>query len=368
MRKLLGFLILAIISTKSLAADISDQLKKLEGLYDRGSITEKEFLKAKSILLQIDLETSQKVEKIQKKFDKPKASDFIIRPFRSNLGVSFERMEMLFGDYRIYTHRPGGVKVRRISDGKQLVVLSDKFKVNYFNDGEDIFDFKIDEKNKKISMLYNEVPVLYWEGRYINKHRAYFFQMLALGTKPFHFYIKLPHGKQVALNMEKFNKKIDLALAKVKIELAARFNITQKQIEMILNQREKQVTRELDSIVQKEKDKLISKSTEDILRASLDKAVTEELAQALEASVGKAMADEFVAAIEKASGEAIDDAISNELASAIDQAIAEAVQEGISEAAAAAGIQAALDVWARGGSDQEAWDAACDAAGQERGC
>ncbi len=98
MRKLLGFLILAIISTKSLAADISDQLKKLEGLYDRGSITEKEFLKAKSILLQIDLETSQKVEKIQKKFDKPKASDFIIRPFRSNLGVSFERMEMLFGD------------------------------------------------------------------------------------------------------------------------------------------------------------------------------------------------------------------------------------------------------------------------------
>ena len=42
---------------------------------------------------------------------------------------NYEKMEMLFGDYRIYTHRPGAVKIRRISDNKQLVVFSDKFKV-----------------------------------------------------------------------------------------------------------------------------------------------------------------------------------------------------------------------------------------------
>ena len=57
-----------------------------------------------------------------------------------------------------------------------------------------------------------------------------------------------------------------------------------------------------------------------------------------------------------------------ELASAIDQAIAEAVSEGISEAAAQAGIQALLDVLAAGGSEQEAWDAGCAAAGLEKGC
>ena len=57
-----------------------------------------------------------------------------------------------------------------------------------------------------------------------------------------------------------------------------------------------------------------------------------------------------------------------ELASAIDQAIAEAVSEGIPEAAAQAGILALLDVLAAGGSEQEAWDAGCAAAGLEKGC
>ena len=57
-----------------------------------------------------------------------------------------------------------------------------------------------------------------------------------------------------------------------------------------------------------------------------------------------------------------------ELASAIDQAIAEAVSEGIPEAAAKAGIKALLDVLAAGGSEQEAWDAGCAAAGLEKGC
>ena len=56
------------------------------------------------------------------------------------------------------------------------------------------------------------------------------------------------------------------------------------------------------------------------------------------------------------------------MASAIDQAIAEAVSDGISEAAAQAGILALLDVLAAGGSEQEAWDAGCAAAGLEKGC
>ena len=56
----------------------------------------------------------------------------------------FEKKELIFDDYRIYTHRPGGLKIRRLSDNKQLVVLADKFRIKYYNNGEDIFDFKLD--------------------------------------------------------------------------------------------------------------------------------------------------------------------------------------------------------------------------------
>ena len=38
---------------------------------------------------------------------------------------------MIIGDYKIYTHRPGGIKIRRISDNKQLVVFQINIKLNF---------------------------------------------------------------------------------------------------------------------------------------------------------------------------------------------------------------------------------------------
>ena len=370
MKKFLGILVLClIICSKSFAIDVSDQLLKLEGLYSRGSITKEEFLKAKSILLKIDLTVSDKIEKIKENLDKPKKEEFIIRKFASNVGtVHFEKMEMIFGDYRIYTHRPGGVKIRRLSDGKQLVVLSDKFIIKYYNGGEGIFDFKLDEEKKKISMKLNGVEVLHWEGRHVEKHRAHFFQMLVLGEQPFHFYIVLDGGRPAALNMAKFNRKIELAVSKVKIELASRFNITQEQIELILKRKKQKITSELDKAVQEKRDEILKQETQDAIDETLRASINQEIAKELEATIGKAMADEFVAAIEKATGEAIDSALSAELAAAIDQAVAEAVSEGISEAAASAGIQAYLDAMASGKSEQQAYDEGCAAAGLESGC
>ena len=139
-----------MLCTKSSAADVTEQLLKLEGMYQRGSITQEEFLKAKSILLKIDLTNKEKIEKIKKDSKKTKKPEFKVRKFKSNVGTKgFEKMELVFGDYRIYTHRPGAIKIRRLSDNKQLIVLRDKFQINYYNDGEDIFDFKLDEENKK---------------------------------------------------------------------------------------------------------------------------------------------------------------------------------------------------------------------------
>ena len=217
-------------------------------------------------------------------------------------------------------------------------------------------------------MKLNGVEVLYWEGRHVEKHRAHFFQMLVLGEQPFHFYIVLDGGRPAALNVAKFNRKIELAVSKVKIELASRFNITQEQIELILKRKKQKITSELDKAVQEKRDEILKQETQDAIDETLRASINQEIAKELEATIGKAMADEFVAAIEKATGEAIDSALSAELAAAIDQAVAEAVSEGISEAAASAGIQAYLDAMASGKSEQQAYDEGCAAAGLESGC
>ena len=78
---------------------------------------------------------------------------------------SYEKMEMLFGDYRIYTHRPGAVKIRRISDNKQLVVFSDIFKVKFYNNGDRLFDFILDEDKENISIKFRDLELFTWKGK-----------------------------------------------------------------------------------------------------------------------------------------------------------------------------------------------------------
>ena len=64
-----------------------------------------------------------------------------IKKYKDNVGEeTMELMEMTIGDFRVYSHRPGGIKVRRISDGQQLLVISDNLKVTYYGDSKDIVD------------------------------------------------------------------------------------------------------------------------------------------------------------------------------------------------------------------------------------
>ena len=75
-----------------------------------------------------------------------------IKKYKDNVGEeSMELMEMTIGDFRIYSHRPGGIKVRRISDGQQLLVISDNLKVTYYGDSEDI----IEQIQKKFDVDYS---------------------------------------------------------------------------------------------------------------------------------------------------------------------------------------------------------------------
>jgi hypothetical protein len=323
------------------ASNANENLNMLKNLYEEGALTKQEFLKAKSIILK------SKNEEIVN-------TDFTLRTYKKSPGgTQFEKMELLFDDYRLYTYRPGGVKIIRVSTEEKLVTFSSKFKIKFFKDGRDLFDFILDEEKEKISVRFRGREIMHWEGRYVEKHQAYFFQMLALGHKPFHFYIKLPGGRQVALNMNAFTNKIDRAVAKAKIRLASKYNISLEQINRVLKQREKRISKEIEGIIDEEKQKLIKELSNNVIQASINT----ELQKEIERSIGEAMADELISAIEQASGQAIEQAVSDELSTAIDQAISEAVAEGVSEAAAAAAIRAMLDVYASGGSDQDAMDA-----------
>ena len=62
---------------------------------------------------------------------------------------NYEKMEMLFGDYRIYTHRPGAAKIRRISDNKQFLIEN---QLGYKKNEYEKISFTIDKLEDYISV------------------------------------------------------------------------------------------------------------------------------------------------------------------------------------------------------------------------
>ncbi len=341
---------------------LNKQLEVIKKLFDDGVLTEEEYNKTKKTLLD-----KAKTRVIT---EEPKVSGLTpnITVAESDR-VSWEKAEIIYGDYKIYTHRPGGVKIKRISDEKTLVVITDNFKVKYYNGGEGIFDIDITEKEitslakererkgikkgeripfdkneHKLELKKDGVKLLHYEGRYVPKHRAYFYQVLTGNYTPFHFYIKIVAKGAIALNMETFNRKIDLAVRKAKKKIAAEFDVTEAQIDDIINKK-----------VEEEADKAVDQALEEAVSKSVEEAIAE--------SVGAAMAATLVNAIEQATGEAIEEAVESELAAAIDAEIAAAVAMGIEEAAVTAGWEAYFDTLAAGGTIEEASANAYEACG-----
>ena len=227
----------------SIAESLTDQLIKLEGMYDRGTITKQEFEKLKSNLFKtiedsIEKEKEEKLSDNEKKEKEEKLSDnekkekkelikklqsevnqkenykYTVRKYQSNSQSEWEKMEFLIDDYRFYTHRPGGMKVKRISDGKTVAILSNKFKIKFKNGGEELFVIKkyeenilknkeseielINQVNKlktqiennilkkiipekklpgKIVLEYKSQKLLSWERAYIRRYNAHFFSI-----------------------------------------------------------------------------------------------------------------------------------------------------------------------------------------------
>ena len=270
----------------------------------------------------------------------------------------YEKMEMIFDDYRIYNHRAGGLKIKRISDDKQLVVFSDKFKVKYYNGGEKLFDFFLDEENYEISVKYQNIELFRWIGKYVSKHRAYFFQLISYDNTPFHYYIKLGGKAPIALNMKKFDDKIAKAVSKAKIRIAAKYNMTPEKIDLILKRRQMAIDKKIEKVIEEEK-KALNEAVNESLQKTLDKtlqaSLNQELEKEIEDSIGKEIAKEFDAIII--------DGMEEEFASIVDEAVQEAINEGISKATAEAAIRAVMEVLERGGTEEEAMNACREIAG-----
>jgi len=368
---------------------ITDQLVKLSDLYTKGLITKDEFNKAKSIILKMEEQQQAKIEKIEekkkeiqlaslsqdtsvkKKKTVPKLSaigEVKLRRFgqtKASIGSNkaFEKMEMVIGNYRFYTHRPGAIKVLRLSDKKQLAVIGDNLNVKFYNNGSD--DFEVIQNKKDLELIFklNGIGVLVWQGRYIQEHEAHFYQVLSMGSKPFHYYAKTDIANNaVALNMEAFDKKIEKAIERVKISLAAEHNMTIAQIEQVMLNREAKAANKLAKKLNLETNKAIDDA--------LDAGISEELTDALEATLGRQLAEGFVEGIEEAFGNQLDaqldEALKHELAgeldTAINEAIEEAISQGISQAAIEAGLMAFFEALASGATFEEALaagDAAC---------
>ena len=253
--------------------------------------------------------TSSKELSEQEKKDKEKlikSDNYQVRNYASNDENDWERMEFIIDDYRFYAHRPGGMKVKRISDGKLVAMITNKFKIKFKNGGENLFVVKKYEQNTlekkesgigeldqhknaideniyekkyyrekklpgKITFEYNGTIVLSWERAYIPKHNTHFFQLLALDDQPFHFYA-IKDRKQLALNMAKFVKKIDIAVAQVKVELAKKYNLTVEEIDLIIKKRKQNYDKQIAVSMQEE---ISAATSEAAIRAGIESLMKE---------------------------------------------------------------------------------------------
>ena len=350
-----------------LNASITDDLLKLSKMYNEGLLSKQEFEKAKSILLEIEtIQTSESkkddkknIPKISKKTKKKSDVSGLIKIERMYVtenskftNKSFEKMKLTVGDFMIYTHRPGAIKIKRVSDNKQYAVIGDNLRVKYYNNGSDFFDINVDKKNKELILKINDSTVLIWKGQYIQKAEATFYQMLAMGRLPFHFYVKLDTADNAfALNMEKFNRQIELAVIEVKEDLAEEFNLSISQIDQIIDQNDMLAAYGEKIPTNNQFSKTEQKEYE--LYNDLKKSIGDDNFKMLTSSTNDALQSE------------IKKTVSDEVQVIIDETIRDAINSGIETAALQAGINALLDALMSGASWADALTAGQSACGCE---
>lgn len=358
-----------LVFVSNAMASVTDDLLKLSNMYNEGLLTKEEFTKAKSILLQIedieveeksletivkkkDTKTTKKKKIVKKSSNKSKIFDEKIKIQRiyttegsKFTNKNFEKMKLTVGDFLIYTHRPGAVKIKQISTNKQLAVIGDRLKVKYYNRGQDFFNAIVNEQDKELILEVNGIKVLVWKGQYVQQANATFYQILGMGRLPFHFYVKLDVSENAAaLNMERFNRKIELAVDDVKKKLSVQYNLSIEQIDGIILENDMMAVYGEQVPTNVELDKTFQKKTK--LYAELKESLGEENFSMLKSNVDAKVED------------ALSKEVNEKVKSAIDESIREAIHSGVSTAAIEAAINAFLDALMSGASFQDAYDKA----------
>ena len=73
-------------------------------------------------------------------------------------------------------------------------------------------------------------------GKICKKTQSIFLSSLIRKAEPFHYYIRI-EAKAIALNMEIFNAKIDKAVRKAKKELSLEYDISEEEIQKIIDEK-----------------------------------------------------------------------------------------------------------------------------------
>lgn len=336
MRIFLYFVAIFLINMQATFSD--DNVETLKKLLSEGLITEEEFKKA----------SSKSVNSKEISNDRIK-----IRKSTTSKNVKFVKYEFYIDNYRIHTLGPGTIRADNLLTGETDVTIGGNFKSKFTKEGKKYFNLELDKENLSAKLNYKGRMLINWSGKYVAHHSATFYQMQVLGYMPFHFYIMLKGKNPISINIDKFNRKIEKAVNKVKEEMAIKFNITIEDIDKILERKNKSINDEIENIISEEQQKIIEELTDKYA----DKEITDAIREEIEKTIGEEMANALISEIENVTGQAIDDAVEAELTAAINEAITYAVQQGVSEAAAEAAIAAMLWVYANGGSDEEAMDA-----------
>ena len=114
--------------SSNVSKTLEKQIEVLENLLKDGILSEEEFLKTKKFL--IEKENSGNNISLEDTVSVP--STYLLNVKKVPGIKTWEKAEIIFEDYRIYTYRPGGIKIVRISDGKKLARITGNYKIKYF--------------------------------------------------------------------------------------------------------------------------------------------------------------------------------------------------------------------------------------------
>jgi uncharacterized protein YqgQ len=383
---LLVFFTVSFTTAQASTENLQKEIEVIEKLYKDGVLTKEEFERTKKILIRNN-KTKKKIEKnIPKKsqVEKFKASDLKINVESKKNSKNFEKAEIIYKDYRIYTFRPGGIKVKRISDGKELLSITDNFNVKFKNNSESIIEVEYSEMKRP--SFEDMVDFRVNQGKERGKQTLDVLLDPVGSLKKYGAKLK-KFSKSGEIDEIKFKKDYKSLIPKESIYLKLKIEgvpilkadgryvnhhdvfffqfltSTYEPFHYYIKLRKKpsialnmySFNKRVDRAVRKAKDRLskehnisvaeidriienrVNRETDDAINQSVESAVNDSVAAAIEESVGSAMAEQLTLAIEAATGEAIDRALTAELGAAIDAEIARAVEMGIDEAAVTAG-------------------------------